>query len=188
MRAIFLDRDGVLNENRPDYVKSWQEFRWLPGAREALAALALQDVAIIVVTNQSMIGRGLVSAAGLDDIHRRMRQEAEAWGGRIDAVYACPHAPAEACRCRKPLPGLLLLAAAEHGIDLAGSVFVGDAFTDFQAAAAVAMPYVHIRSGLGPDEAAQVGAANAHIPILASLSAAVPFCLPVPSTLAALVG
>jgi D-glycero-D-manno-heptose 1,7-bisphosphate phosphatase len=185
MRAIFLDRDGVLNENRADYVKSWQEFRWLPGAIEALAVLATQEAPIIVVTNQSMIGRGLVAPAGLDDIHRRMRREVAEYGGRIDAVYACPHTPADACPCRKPLPGLLLRAAAEHQVTLAESVLVGDAFTDFQAAAAVAMPYIHVRSGLGPDEAARVRAASGQVPIVASLRAAIPLCAPAPARLTA---
>jgi histidinol-phosphate phosphatase family protein len=102
MRAIFLDRDGVLNENRSDYVKSWQEFVWLPGSLDALVALALHSQPIIVITNQSMVGRGFVSSSTLDDIHQRMRQQVSSHGGRIDAVYACLHAPSDACPCRKP--------------------------------------------------------------------------------------
>jgi histidinol-phosphate phosphatase family protein len=105
--AVFLDRDGVLNENRHTYVRSWREFRWLPRVLEALAILAARAAPVIVVTNQSMVGRGLVGAAVLDGIHARMQREAQQHGGRIDRVYACLHAPSEACPCRKPLPGLL---------------------------------------------------------------------------------
>jgi len=173
VRAIFLDRDGVLNENRADYVKSWQEFVWLPGSLEALAALALYEQPIIVVTNQSMVGRGFVSSAILDDIHQRMRQQAHAHGGRIDAVYACLHAPADACDCRKPLPGLLQRAAQEHGIDLRASVLVGDAFTDYQAATAAGMPYIQVRSGRDTTDTPRVAAADRQVRIVGDLKAAV---------------
>ena len=174
MRAIFLDRDGVLNENRANYVKTWQEFVWLPGSLDALAALALPDRPIIVVTNQSMVGRGLVSNSTLDDIHARMLQQASSHGGRIDAVYACLHTPSDACSCRKPLPGLLHRAARDHEIDLADSVFIGDAFTDYQAATAAGVPYVQVRSGKGAADAQRVAAADQQVPIVANLHAAVP--------------
>jgi D-glycero-D-manno-heptose 1,7-bisphosphate phosphatase len=133
MRAIFLDRDGVICENRSDHVKSWEEFRFLPGARESLAALGRLGLPVIVITNQAIVGRGMVPAAVVDDIHRRMLAEVAAHGGRIDRVMYCPHRPDDACDCRKPEPGMLFQAAGEMGIDLAQSYLVGDAASDLVA-------------------------------------------------------
>ncbi|MCB0170392.1 MAG: D-glycero-beta-D-manno-heptose 1,7-bisphosphate 7-phosphatase [Anaerolineae bacterium] len=133
MRAIFLDRDGVICENRSDYVKSWREFKFLPGAKQSLAALRYLGLPIIVVTNQSAIGRGLVRAGDVEDIHQRMVAEIQAYGGQITRVYCCPHHPEEGCDCRKPQPGMLLQAAQELDIDLNGSYMVGDAMSDLQA-------------------------------------------------------
>jgi D-glycero-D-manno-heptose 1,7-bisphosphate phosphatase len=176
MQAIFLDRDGVLNENRADHVKSRQEFVWLPGALDALAALARQERPIIVITNQSMVGRRIALESVLDGIHARMRQEALAHGGRIDAVYACLHTPTDACPCRKPRPGLLHQAAADHQIDLAQSILIGDAFTDYQAAVAARTAYIHVRSGRDATDTPRVMEADRSIPIVANLLAAVPLC------------
>jgi D-glycero-D-manno-heptose 1,7-bisphosphate phosphatase len=176
MQAIFLDRDGVLNENRADHVKSGREFVWLPGSLRALAALARQELPIIVVTNQSMVGRGIAPESVLVGIHARMRREALAHGGRIDAVYACLHTPSAACLCRKPRPGLLHQAAAVHRIDLARSVLIGDAFTDYQAAMAAKMAYIHVRSGRDATDTPLVVDADRTIPVVANLLAAVPLC------------
>lgn len=134
MRAIFLDRDGVICENRSDHVKSWQEFRFIPGVRTSLAALSRLDLPIIVVTNQAVINRGLVSASVVDEIHRCMVAEVAAYGGRIDRIIYCPHQPEEACKCRKPEPGMLRQVAQEMNIDLSRSYMVGDAITDLLAA------------------------------------------------------
>lgn len=130
MRAIFLDRDGVICENRPDYIKSWREFQFLPDARNSLAALSRLDLPIVVVTNQAIIGRGLVPASLVEDIHQRMVAEVAAYGGRIDRVLYCPHPPEAKCQCRKPQSGMLLQAAEEMGLDLTRSYLVGDAATD----------------------------------------------------------
>jgi D-glycero-D-manno-heptose 1,7-bisphosphate phosphatase len=130
MRAIFLDRDGVICENRSDHVKSWAKFKFLPDAKDSLAALSRLGLPIIVVTNQAAIGRGLVTANVVEDIHERMQAELASHGGRIDRVIYCPHRPEDACRCRKPEPGMLVQVAQEMGIDLAQSYLVGDASTD----------------------------------------------------------
>ncbi len=130
MRAIFLDRDGVICENRSDHVKSWNEFRFLPGAINSLAALSRLDLPIIVITNQAIIGREMVPASVVDDIHSRMATEVRAYGGCIDRVMYCPHRPEDRCGCRKPAPGMLLQAADEMGIDLSRSYLIGDAATD----------------------------------------------------------
>lgn len=133
-RAVFIDRDGVICRNRKDHVKSWEEFIFLPGARDALAQLSRSDLLVIVITNQAIINRGIVSVGVVEDIHHRMVWEVEAAGGRIDRVLYCPHRPDENCGCRKPQPGLLLRAAQEMGIDLSSSWLIGDAWSDMVAA------------------------------------------------------
>lgn len=131
--AIFLDRDGVICENRVDYVKTWDEFIFIPEAKEALALLNRLEIPIIVVTNQSGVNRNVMAAETVEDIHRRMTDEIVAAGGRIDRILYCPHRPEDHCDCRKPKAGMLQQAAAELGIDLSRSVMVGDALTDLQA-------------------------------------------------------
>ncbi len=135
--AVFLDRDGVINRRRPDHVKSWAEFEFLPGALEALAKLHRMGVRVVVVTNQAAVGRGVLSEGHLDRIHERMAAVVAAAGGQIEAIYACLHLPEAGCACRKPAPELFQRASTELGITLADSVMVGDAPTDVQAAQAV---------------------------------------------------
>jgi D-glycero-D-manno-heptose 1,7-bisphosphate phosphatase len=149
--AAFLDRDGVINRDRPDYVKSWDEFEFLPGVLEAFRVLASQPLTIVVVSNQSCIGRGLVSRETVDGIHARMTEAVRKSGGRIDAVYYCPHRPDEDCPCRKPRPGLILKAARELDIDLAASWLIGDDPKDLEAARAAGVRPVLVRTGHGRD-------------------------------------
>ena len=148
--AVILDRDGVLNERPPraHYVRSWAEFRWLPGALEALRLLRSGGFRIVVVSNQAGIARGAMSAADLDDIHRRMVAEAEAAGGGIDAFYHCPHDWDEGCECRKPKPGMLYEAQRDFSLDLTRTLLVGDDERDGQAAEAAGCPYVLVSDRL----------------------------------------
>ena len=146
---VLLDRDGVLNEDRPNYVKSLDEWVWTPGAREALGRLHAAGVQVAVLTNQSCVNKGIVNAATIQVIHQRMRAEAEAAGGAIDAVFHCPHVDADGCDCRKPLPGLLHQAAAHFGRELTGVPFVGDAGRDLEAAVAAGADPVLVRTGKG---------------------------------------
>jgi D-glycero-D-manno-heptose 1,7-bisphosphate phosphatase len=142
-RAVFIDRDGVICHNRDDHVKSWEEFVFLPGTLEALARLACIDLDIVIITNQAIINRRIVSAQVVEDIHARMVRAIEMAGGRVDRVMYCPHRPEEHCACRKPQPGLLLMAAEELGLDLSRSYLIGDAETDIQAGQAVGcQPYL----------------------------------------------
>ena len=147
MKAVLLDRDGVINSERANYVRNWHEFRFLPTALSALAKLATLPQPIVVVSNQSAIGRGLVTRAMVDDIHSQLKERVEACGGRNDRFYLCPHHPDDGCMCRKPKPGLLLQAAQEFGLDLSQCVFVGDSITDYQAATAVGCQCILVRTG-----------------------------------------
>lgn len=149
IRAIFLDRDGVICENRSDHVKSWSEFRFLPGAQNSLAALGRLGLPVIVVTNQAIIGRKMVPDSVVDDIHRRMVAEVEASGGRINRVVYCPHRPEDHCTCRKPEPGMLLQVADEMDIDLSQSYLVGDAATDLMAGQRVGCRTFLVLTGRG---------------------------------------
>lgn len=133
VRAVFLDRDGVICQNHEDHVKSWEEFTFLPYVLPALQQLARTPLRIIVVTNQAMINRQLISVETLEEIHTRMVAEVQAAGGRIDAIYYCPHRPEEGCSCRKPQPGMLLQAAKDLGLELANSYLIGDAESDLLA-------------------------------------------------------
>ena len=131
-RAFFLDRDGVLNEDR-GYISRLEDFVMLPGAAEAVAELNRDGWLVVVFTNQSGVARGMLTAERLDEIHARLRAEIAQAGGELTAVYACPHGPESDCDCRKPRAGMLLRAAAEHNIDLSASVAVGDSPRDIAA-------------------------------------------------------
>ena len=158
--AVFLDRDGVINRRRPDHVKSWEEFEFLPGVLDALADLRSMDTRVIVITNQSVVGRGLLAAEGLRQIHTRMLQAIRATGGHVEAVYACLHAPAQGCTCRKPAPTLFYRASDDLGIRLSDSIMVGDSPTDVDAARAAGCRPVLISDGgnaVSPDVVAVKG-------------------------------
>lgn len=150
--AIFLDRDGVICENRPDHVKAWDEFAFLPGVLDALRMLAETNTTVVVVTNQAIINRGLVSRDTVDEINRRMVIEVQQQGGRVDAVLYCPHRPDERCLCRKPQPGLLMQAAEQFNADLRQSFLVGDARSDIEAALAVGSKPILVLTGRGKEQ------------------------------------
>lgn len=176
--AIFLDRDGVINENLPHYVKSWDEVHILPGALDALRTLRQTSFAVVVVTNQSAVNRGLLSLAVLHDVHARLQAVIADAGGQLDAIYYCPHRPDEGCACRKPQPGLLLQAATALHLDLARSYLVGDAITDLEAALAVGVQPVLVRTGRGAAHAVLLDTqTHALCPVVNDLSEAVVWIL-----------
>ncbi|OQY81536.1 MAG: D-glycero-beta-D-manno-heptose-1,7-bisphosphate 7-phosphatase [Chloroflexi bacterium UTCFX4] len=148
-RAIFLDRDGVINVNRSPYVMAWQEFVFETDALTALAQLAQTDFLLVVVSNQSGIGRGQMTRAAVEEIHARMRRAIADAGGRLDRIYYCPHAPTDGCECRKPAPGMLLRGSAELNIDLARSFFVGDWIDDVRAARRAGVTPLLVQTGRG---------------------------------------
>lgn len=159
MRTVFLDRDGVINRRRKHYVTTWAEFHMLPGVVDSIVRLTRSGFRVIVVTNQSAIGRGLVSRTVVDDIHERVAARVQKAGGRISAFLVCPHTPDDGCPCRKPAAGLLLLAQTEMQVDLATAMLVGDQLTDVEAAnAAGCLPIIVQASRKQAAMARQLGA------------------------------
>jgi len=158
IRHVILDRDGVLNREAEasGYVREPAEFQWLPGALEGLAILAAAGVRLSVATNQSGVGRGLMSLEQLARVHERMQAEASARGARLDAVLFCPHAPEANCDCRKPAPGLIEEAIARSGIAAAESLVIGDDQRDLEAAARAGVRAVLVRTGKGRETERQM--------------------------------
>jgi D-glycero-D-manno-heptose 1,7-bisphosphate phosphatase len=179
VEAVFLDRDGVINENRPDHVKSWSEFRFLPGALEALVRLTRAGLKAFVVTNQAIVNRGMVSPDTVDAINEKMIREIEIAGGRIEAVAYCPHRPDESCNCRKPEPGLLLTLAGRYGVDLRDSVMIGDALNDIEAGHKAGCQTILVLTGRGAEQLAQAKKTGTNGFLIANdLVAAVDLLLP----------
>ena len=149
MRLVILDRDGVINEDSDAYIKSPAEWRPLPGSLEAIARLTQAHYHIVVISNQSGISRGLFDLDTLHQIHARMLQEVSQLGGRIDAIYYCPHAPEDECQCRKPKAGMFRDLATRLKISLDNVPAIGDSLRDLQAARAVNARPILVRSGKG---------------------------------------
>lgn len=159
-KAVFIDRDGTINEES-GYLFRIEECRFIPRAIEALTELHKAGFMLVVVTNQSGIARGYYSEADLEQLHSYMDREIEAAGGRVDGWYHCPHHPdyadgASVCDCRKPLPGMLELAADELGIDLAVSWMIGDKVADIEAGVAAGCQTILVKTGYGATEALSV--------------------------------
>ena len=181
--AVFLDRDGVINENRDDYVKGWEEVCFLPGALEALARLAATPFRVLLITNQSPIGRGILTAGQVEATNRRLVEEIGAHGGRIDGIYYCPHCPDDGCDCRKPRPGLLLRAARELEIDLRHSYLVGDAISDVEAGLAAGCRPIMVLTGLGQEQRTLLHQRGYHhVPVVRDVGEAVGLVLSQPTT------
>ena len=146
---VILDRDGVINHDSGDYIKSPDEWQPLPGSLEAIARLCRADYTVVVATNQAGVGRGLFSQEMLIRIHRKMASSIRDKGGRLDSVFFCPHSPAEQCGCRKPKPGMLLEISDRLGIGLSGVPVVGDSLRDLEAAEAAGAIPVLVKTGRG---------------------------------------
>ena len=148
--AIFLDRDGVIIENRANYVRDWSQVSIFPNAIKALTSLTVKKYKIVVATNQSAVGRNLISLKTVQEINDKLVDAIKQTGGKIDATYICPHAPDEQCICRKPQPGLLLQAARELSLDLNTSWMIGDAWSDLLAGqAAGTQGSIMVKTGRG---------------------------------------
>ena len=146
-KLLILGRDGILNRYRDDHVKDASEWEALPGALEAVARLNHAGWHAVVATNQAGIGRGMIDMASLNAVHQHMIRELNDKGGRLDAVFFCPHTPEEGCDCRKPLPGLLLQVMDLYGVQAPQVPVVCDNLRDLQAAVAAGCPPHLVRSG-----------------------------------------
>ncbi|MFA6309929.1 MAG: D-glycero-beta-D-manno-heptose 1,7-bisphosphate 7-phosphatase [Sterolibacterium sp.] len=149
MKLIILDRDGVINFDSDQYIKSPEEWKPIPGSLSAIARLNQKGYRVVVSTNQSGIGRGLFGMDVLNAIHDKMLKAAAQVGARIDAVFFCPHTDADGCECRKPKPGMLQEIAARYNTELDGVPLVGDSLRDLQAAAAIGALPILVLTGKG---------------------------------------
>lgn len=134
LKVVFLDRDGVINHDSPDYIKGWSEVRFIPGSLSAIKTLNDAGYTVMIITNQSAVHRQMISMDELEKIHRELARAACDEGGRITDVFFCPHLPDEGCTCRKPLPGLIRRAREKYPIDLEKSFMVGDSAKDIECA------------------------------------------------------
>ena len=151
-KVVFIDRDGVINQDSPDYIKGWSEFDFISGSVEAVCDLIRGGFTTIVITNQSAIPRKLISLQELEHLHSRMKKAIESKGGQIKDIFICPHLPSDRCDCRKPLPGLIYQAQRKYNINLAVSVMIGDSVRDIQCALnAGCGRSILVRTGNGSD-------------------------------------
>jgi D-glycero-D-manno-heptose 1,7-bisphosphate phosphatase len=149
MKLVILDRDGVINYDSHDFIKSPDEWRPIPGSLEAIARLNHAGYQVVLATNQSGVGRGLFEVSTLNAIHDRMHRALAQIGGRIDAIFFCPHAQDANCACRKPKAGLLEEIAHRFNVDLKGVPTIGDSLRDVQAAATVGAEPMLVLTGKG---------------------------------------
>lgn len=163
MKILILDRDGVINEDSPDYIRSEDDWTPLPGSIEAIARLSNLGFEIVVATNQSGLARGLFTLTDLEGMHRKMQRLVRAAGGRIGGVFYCPHHPDAGCACRKPRTGLLDAIAREYGRSVAGSYLVGDSLKDVELALAGGCNPLLVRTGNGVEAAAALAAAGIEV-------------------------
>jgi len=169
-KAVFLDRDGVINRKPPegDYVTRWEDFHVLPGVVEGVALLNRAGFAVIVVTNQRCIAKGLMTMAELENMHRRMTELLAGAGAIIDGTFYCPHEIEPVCECRKPAPGMLLNAARLHRIDLSASWMIGDSDIDIEAGKNAGCKTVRLVAGdEAPDKAPRVSTSTTSADITA---------------------
>ena len=173
-KAVFLDRDGVINRNLNKYVLSIESVQIIPRSLQAIANLAKSEYAVVIVTNQSAIGRGLITEEIAQNINNFILEKIQSTNGIIDGIYLCPHHPKTPCVCRKPNPGMLIQAAAELNLDLENSWLVGDAITDIQAAIAANVKPVMVGTGRGTEQAANLNSDKlAHVPFVKDLYEAI---------------
>jgi D-glycero-D-manno-heptose 1,7-bisphosphate phosphatase len=169
-RLVMIDRDGVINEDSHEFIKSVAEWRPIAGSLEAIASLHRAGWTVAVVTNQSGVGRGLYDEATLEKIHEHMRERVRAAGGELAGVYYCPHLPDAGCECRKPKPGMFRALERELGVSVVGAPYIGDRFSDVEAAEAVGARPMLVRTGTGTATVALLGARR--VPVFDDLAAA----------------
>ena len=160
-KVVFLDRDGVINRDSPDYIKSWAEFHFLPGSITAIKNLTDKGFAPIIITNQSAVNRHLITEKKLADIHAKMKAAIRYCGGEIKDIFFCPHTPEESCNCRKPKPGLIHEAQRKYEIDLAAAAMIGDNSKDIECARNAECAYAGlVKTGNGIEAEKTLAAKN----------------------------
>ncbi|WP_295881408.1 D-glycero-beta-D-manno-heptose 1,7-bisphosphate 7-phosphatase [uncultured Thiohalocapsa sp.] len=172
MKLVIVDRDGVVNEDSPDYIRSPSEIRPIAGSLEAIARFTQSGVHVAIATNQSGLARGLFDVDALNRMHSLLCSRAAAVGGRIDLIAFCPHGPDDHCRCRKPGPALLESIAARFSVTLDSTPFIGDSLRDLKAAACAGARPVLVRTGNGAVTAGALPAALAQTPVFDDLRSA----------------
>lgn len=158
IKLVILDRDGVINRESPEYIKTPEEWRAIPGSLEAVKRLNTAGIKVAIATNQSGVARGLYDLAMLQRIHQKMKDELQALGAHIDFIAFCPHHPKDNCACRKPNPGMLLQIGEALKIDLKDAVMIGDRIGDMEAAKAAGTASLFIGASGYPDLASAVDA------------------------------
>ena len=176
MKLIILDRDGVINFDSDQFIKSPDEWKPIPGSLEAIARLSREGWRVVVATNQSGLARGLFEMATLNAIHAKMHKAVGQAGGRIEAVFYCPHSAEMECSCRKPKPGLFEEIATRYGRDLRDVPAVGDSLRDLLAAASVGARPLLVKTGKGKKTLA-AGGLPEDTPVFDDLRAAVEYLL-----------
>jgi D-glycero-D-manno-heptose 1,7-bisphosphate phosphatase len=149
MKLVILDRDGVINEDSKDYIKSPEEWHPIPGSLPAIALLNQQGYTVVVATNQSGLARGYYNEDMLNAIHHKMHEAVKAINGKIDHIFFCPHGPTDNCDCRKPKPGLLHQIAAHYNIALDNVPYIGDSYRDLEAAQSAGATPILVLTGNG---------------------------------------
>lgn len=172
MKLVILDRDGVINEDSDEYIKSHAEWKAIAGSLEAIGRLNQNGFRVVVATNQSGIGRGLFDTDALNAMHAKMHRALATVGGKVDAVFFCPHTPEDACQCRKPLPGLFQQIAERFGVELANTYMIGDSERDIAAGTAAGCQVILVRTGKG-ERALASGKIPEDTPVFPDLAAAV---------------
>jgi D-glycero-D-manno-heptose 1,7-bisphosphate phosphatase len=171
---FILDRDGVINFESPDYIKTPDEWIPIPGSIEAIAQLSKAGHTIVIATNQSGLGRGLYDHATLEKIHQKMIDAVEALDGKISKIYFCPHHPDDHCDCRKPKPGMLLQIMKDFSVTPDQMIFIGDSERDYGAALDVGCSFVLVMTGNGSDSIKKISVLS--VPVFPDLlSAAISF-------------
>ena len=177
-KAVFLDRDGVINRNLTNYVQSIENVHIIPRSLQAIANLTKSEYAIVIVTNQSAIERRLITPEIAQQINNFILNKIQSTSGIIDGVYVCPHHPKTNCACRKPKPGMLIQAATDLNLGLEKSWLLGDAITDIQAAIAAKVNPILVSTGRGAKQASNLDNNTlAHIPFVKDLYEAAEYVL-----------
>lgn len=173
MSLVILDRDGVINQDSPNYIRAASDWQPIAGSLEAMARLTQSGYRVVIASNQSGIGRGLFSYDALFATNDKLTRYLSALGGRVDGIFFCPHSPDQGCACRKPLPGMLLEIARRLQTKLTQVPFIGDSLKDIQAGLAAGASPILVRTGVGLQTEKTRDPALVEIPVYDDLAAAV---------------